>query len=102
MHLSKPIIINTLVSISPLFCHGLTTLTLYAQRSGSWLVCYIQKLFKILYRSPTLLKVNKVLIRPNLEYAGVVWDPYLVKDIVVIENVQKFALATGLLQAVEL
>ena len=74
----------------------------YAQRSGSWLVYYIQKLLKILYRSPTLLKLNKVLIRPNLEYAGVVWDPYLVKDIVVIENVQKFALATGLLQAVEL
>ena len=45
---------------------------------------------------------NTALIRPNLEYAGVVLDPYLVKDFVVIENVQKFALAAGLLQAVEL
>ena len=40
--------------------------------------------------TPTLLKLYKALIRPHLEYAGVVWD--LVKDTVAIENVQKFAL----------
>ena len=39
MHLSKPIIINTLVFISPMICHGLTILILYARRPGSWSVC---------------------------------------------------------------
>ena len=67
-----------------------------------------RKLVGMLYRnfykyssSPTLLKLYKALIRPHLEYAGVVWDPYLVKDIFAVENVQKFC-PTGLLQAVEL
>jgi hypothetical protein len=32
------------------------------------------------------------LVRPHLEYACQVWDPYLVKDKKAIENVQKFAL----------
>ena len=36
---------------------------------------------------PTLLKLYKAPKRPHLEYAGVVWDPYLVKDIVAVENV---------------
>ena len=58
-----------------------------------------RKLVGMLYRnfykyssSPTLLKLFKALIRTHLEYAGVVWDPYLVKDIFAVENVQKFAL----------
>ena len=42
--------------------------------------------------SATLLELYKALIRPHIEYAGVVWDPYLVKDIVAVKNVQKFAL----------
>ena len=58
-----------------------------------------RKLVGMLYRnfykyssSPTLLKLYKALIRPHLEYAGVVWGPYLVKDIFAVENVQMFAL----------
>ena len=39
MHLSKLIIMNTSVLISPLICHGLTTLILCARRPGSWSVC---------------------------------------------------------------
>ena len=31
------------------------------------------------------------LIRPNLEYASEVWDPYLTRDQSLLENVQKFA-----------
>lgn len=31
-------------------------------------------------------------IRPHLEYANQVWDPYLLKDIEALESVQKFAL----------
>ena len=40
----------------------------------------------------TLLKLYKSLIRTHMEYACVVWDPHLVKDVKVIEDVQKFAL----------
>ena len=40
----------------------------------------------------TLLKLYKSLIRPHMEYASVVWDPHLAKDIKLIEDVQKFAL----------
>ena len=92
MHLSKPIIINTLIGLN-------------LSPDLSWshhidLICTkTRKLVGMLYRnfykyssSPTLLKLYKALIRPHLEYAGVVWDPYLVKDIVAVENVQKFAL----------
>ena len=80
-------------------------LGLNLSRDLSWshhidLICTkTRKLVSMLYRnfykyssSPTLLKLYKALIRPHLEYAGVVWDPYLVKDIFAVENVQKFAL----------
>ena len=31
-------------------------------------------------------------VRPHMEYASSVWDPYLKKNIDIIEHVQKFAL----------
>ena len=40
----------------------------------------------------TFLCLYLALVRPSLEYASQVWDPYLLKDIRKIENVQKFAL----------
>ena len=44
-----------------------------------------RKLVSMLYRkycsSPTLLKQYKALISPHLDYAGVVWDLYLVKGL---------------------
>ena len=44
------------------------------------------------YAEPTTIKtLYLTLIRPNLEYASIVWDPYLVKDRKVLEDVQKFA-----------
>ena len=38
------------------------------------------------------LHLYKMLVRPLLEYASCVWDPYLRKDINNIEKVQAFAL----------
>jgi len=45
--------------------------------------------FSLLYHS---------LVRPPLEYAVPVWNPYLVKDIHAIENVQRSALRLALRQ----
>ena len=41
--------------------------------------------------SSTIMTLYLTLIRPNLEYASVVWDPHLIKDRNVLEDVQKFA-----------
>ena len=35
------------------------------------------------------LKLYKGLVRPNLEYANVIWHPTKIKDITAIENVQR-------------
>ena len=58
-----------------------------------------RKLIGMLYRnfskfsdSTVLLKFYKSLICPHLEYASVAWDPHLIKDVKLIEDVQKFAL----------
>ena len=40
----------------------------------------------------TVLKLYMALVRPHLEFATQVWNPYLVKDINNLERVQKFAL----------
>ena len=39
----------------------------------------------------TFVKLYTALVRPHLEFANVVWHPYLVKDIVSLENLQKRA-----------
>ena len=58
-----------------------------------------KKVLGLLYRrfynlSPpdVLLHLYLSLVRPHLEYASVVWSPYLKKDIFHLENVQKFGL----------
>ena len=59
----------------------------------------VRKIVGLIYRhfSPhssmsTLLYLFSCLIRPHLEYAGAVWDPHFKRDIVLLENVQKYAL----------
>ena len=39
----------------------------------------------------TIRTLYLTFIRPHLEYANQVWDPYLVKDCKMLEDVQKFA-----------
>ena len=58
-----------------------------------------RKLIGILYRSfyshstpGTMLKLHSSFIQPHLEYATAVWDPFLRKDIELLEGVQKFGL----------
>ena len=58
-----------------------------------------RKIIGLLYRkyynftSPaTLLQLYKSLVRPHLEYASAIWSPYLQKDKILLESVQKFAL----------
>ena len=64
-----------------------------------------RRLVGMLYRnfyqwsSPdSLLKLYLSLIRPHLEYAVQVWNPYLAKDIQKLEAVQRFALRMCLKQ----
>ena len=42
-----------------------------------------------LYRCPTSTKINccKALVKPNLEYAAIIWLPYIQKDIDKVEQV---------------
>ena len=58
-----------------------------------------RRLTGVLYRkfyknssTNTLLKLYTSFIRPHLEYACIAWDPFLKKDITLLEDVQKFAL----------
>ena len=64
-----------------------------------------RKILGLLYRrfynntpSSTLLQLYISLVRPHLDYASAIWSPYLTKDKIELENIQKFAfrMATGL------
>ena len=52
-------------------------------------------LYRNFYRfadSQTLLKLYTSLVRPHTEYTCAVWDSHLSKDILAVENTQRFAL----------
>lgn len=61
--------------------------------------CKARRLVGLLYRkfyrwvsSSALLRLYTSLIRPHLEYAAPVWDPYQIKDVQKLESIQRFAL----------
>ena len=62
--------------------------------------CRARKILGIIYRNvakntddpSTILRLYMALVRTHLEYAAQVWNPHLVKDINLLEKVQKFAL----------
>ena len=56
---------------------------------------HIGMLYRNFYRfadSQTLLKLYTSLVRPHTEYVCTVWDTHLSKDILAVENTQRFAL----------
>ena len=53
--------------------------------------CCFVHISTMLNQLPLRHSTSITLIRPNLEYASIVWDPYLVRDRKVLEDVQKFA-----------
>ena len=57
-------------------------------KNANSLIYLIQKSFRQLYRK-MVLELYKSYIRPKLEYAYWVWNPYYVKDIEMIERVQR-------------
>jgi hypothetical protein len=53
---------------------------------------YTYHIQSFLITSGTLLQLFMSFIRPHLEYCSVVWDPYLVKDVELLEKTQRFGL----------
>jgi len=51
--------------------------------------CYLIRKCFISRHTPTLLQAFKTYVRPLLEYNSAVWSPHLLKDINIIENVQR-------------
>ena len=57
-----------------------------------------RKILGLLYRrfynnapSHSLLQLYLSLVRPHLDYASAIWSPHTKKDIIMLDNVQKFA-----------
>jgi len=51
--------------------------------------CYLIRKCFISKDTPTLVKAFKIYVRPLLEYNSPVWSPHLLKDITLIEKVQR-------------
>jgi hypothetical protein len=60
------------------------------KKANQKLFC-IKKSFIVPMDKKLFLSIYLMYVRPILEYASVIWSPYLVKDINLIENVQKRA-----------
>lgn len=65
---------------------------LFLCKKARKLVGMLHRNFSTFASSTVMIRLYKSLIRPHLEYACIVWDPHLKRDILKIERVQKFAL----------
>ena len=70
---------------------GLPKSKLLARKLEGSLACSTVSSIAILTHQH-FLKLYLTTVRPQLEYASSVWDPYLKEDIETIERVQKFGL----------
>ena len=66
---------------------GITTALLKHKNRG----CVKPRSARII-RIPMVIQMYTSLVRPHVEYAAPLWDPYLIHDIHSIVSVQKFAL----------
>jgi len=70
------------------FTHHINTVTV---------ICKVSKMIGIIYRTFNMLTPHTLrllytsLVRPHLDFACVVWQPYLLKDIRALEAVQRRA-----------
>ena len=78
------------VSISYNFCWSAHILDIVARAKR--VIGLIYRKFYRLCNTSTLTKLYLTLVRPILEYCCHVWDPFLLKDIELLESVQKFAI----------
>ena len=62
-----------------------------SQKASRWLVGLLYRQFYPYADTNTMKHLYLMLIRPHLEYASTVWDPFLQKDIQLLEKVQKYA-----------
>ena len=61
-----------------------------AARKGNWILGLIRRNFNFHDRD-IVVKLYKQMVRPHLEYAVQVWNPYFAKDKQLLENVQRRA-----------
>ena len=65
-------------------------LMLLAQKLNVHSGCYTDVSIYGLADCKTIIKLYLSVVRPHLEYTSSPWDPHTVKDILALENVQKF------------
>ena len=70
----------------------ISEITNKARKQLKLIIGLIYRQFYSMSSTPSLLQLYTSLVRPHLEYATQVWDPFLIKDIHKLESVQKFAL----------
>ena len=73
-------------------CHEAAFITQYNYWSCPSILGLLYRRFYSHAEGATLMQLYLSLIRPQLEYACPVWDPHTMKDKVLLEDFQKFAL----------
>ena len=70
----------------------ISEITNKARKQLKLIIGLIYRQFYSISSTQSLLQLYTSLVRPHLEYATQVWDPFLIKDIHKLESMQKFAL----------